>query len=116
MCDSDLESKLDLFCYNKCDNDSNSLIKKCRGVVFNQNQIVIKGMPYTEEYTSKIINDPRLDYFHQLALGITFLKENDIIFDDLKTSNIMEKGGQAAIIDIGYSMVKGDPELPEIDQ
>ena len=53
MCDSDLESKLDLFCYNKCDNDSNSLIKKCRGVVFNQNQIVIKGMPYTEEYTSE---------------------------------------------------------------
>ena len=69
-----------------------------------------------EEYTSKIINDPRLDHFHQLALGITFLKENDIIFDDLKTSNIMEKAGQAAIIDIGYSMVKGDPELPEIDQ
>ena len=34
MCDSDLESKLDLFCYNKCDNDSNSLIKKYLSYLF----------------------------------------------------------------------------------
>ena len=69
-----------------------------------------------EEYTLEIIDDSRLDYFHQLALGLTFLKENGITFNDLKTSNIMEKNGQAAIIDVGYSLIEGNPELPEIEQ
>jgi len=69
-----------------------------------------------EEYKSKIINDSRLEHFHQLALGLTFLKENGITFDDVKTSNIMDKNGQAAIIDVGYSIIEGKPELPEIEQ
>jgi serine/threonine protein kinase len=51
-------------------------------------------------------------YLHQLALGLTFLRENGIIFDDLKASNIMEKGNQVAIIDIGYSAVEGDEQIP----
>jgi len=69
-----------------------------------------------EEYANKITSDPRFEHFHQLALGLTFLKENGITFDDLKASNIMEKNGQAAIIDVGYSMIEGNPELPEIEQ
>jgi len=52
------------------------------------------------------------EYLHQLALGLTFLRENGIIFDDLKGSNIMEKGNQVAIIDIGYSSVEGDEQIP----
>jgi hypothetical protein len=68
-----------------------------------------------EEYTLRVLDDSRLDYFHQIALGLTFLKENGITFDDLKTSNIMEKSGQAAIIDIGKSIVEGNPGIPEIN-
>jgi len=51
-------------------------------------------------------------YLHQLALGLTFLRQNGIIFNDLKGSNIMEKGNQVAIIDIGYSAVEGDEQIP----
>jgi len=51
-------------------------------------------------------------YLHQLATGLTFLRENGIIFDDLKASNIMEKGNQIAIIDIGYSSVEGEDQIP----
>jgi len=50
-----------------------------------------------------VLSDPRTLYFNQLALGLTFLYNNGIIFNDLKTSNVMEKNGQIAIIDIGYA-------------
>tara|TARA_Y100000296_G_scaffold3106_1_gene4290 strand:- start:1322 stop:2269 length:948 start_codon:yes stop_codon:yes gene_type:complete len=76
----------------------------------------LNSVEEAQEYTNKILNDPRLDYFHQLASGLTFLKENGIKFDDLKASNVMEKNGQAAIIDVGYSLIEGNPELPEIEQ
>jgi tRNA A-37 threonylcarbamoyl transferase component Bud32 len=33
------------------------------------------------------------------------------VFRDLKGPNVMEKDGQIVIIDIGYSNIKGDPEL-----
>ena len=35
LVDSDEENKLDMFCYVKCDDSYNDLIKQCRGVVFN---------------------------------------------------------------------------------
>ena len=57
------------------------------------------------ETARKILQDPRTEYFNQLALGLTFLFENGVKFNDLKMSNIMEKAGQIAIIDIGYSQV-----------
>ena len=53
LSDSDLEAKLDLFCYNKCSNNEQELIKNCRGVVFNGENIVLRGFPYTEEYTTE---------------------------------------------------------------
>ena len=68
-----------------------------------------------EEYVSQIMRSPKMQYFHQLALGLTFLFENGVIFRDLKTSNVMEKDGQIAIIDIGYSTVKKDVEIPNIE-
>ena len=76
----------------------------------------LNSVEEAEEYTNRILNDPRLDYFHQLASGLTFLKENGIKFDDLKASNVMEKNGHAAIIDVGYSLIEGNPELPEVEQ
>tara|TARA_A100001515_G_scaffold32192_1_gene25146 strand:- start:71920 stop:72810 length:891 start_codon:yes stop_codon:yes gene_type:complete len=55
------------------------------------------------EHANKVLSDPRSLYLNQLASGLTFLYDNGIIFNDLKTSNIMEKNGQIAIIDIGYA-------------
>jgi hypothetical protein len=65
-------------------------------------------------HTQEVLEDPRLNYFHQLCLGLTFLFNNGVKFDDVKTTNIMQKNGQAAIIDIGKGMVRssaGDPPL-----
>ena len=56
LADSDDESKLDLFCYNKCDNTENQLVKNCRGVVFNGDDIVVRGFPYTEEFVTEVEN------------------------------------------------------------
>ena len=50
----------------------------------------------------------RLD---EIASGMTFLKENGVIYTDIKPSNIMLKNGKAAIIDLGRSSVKGYPQI-----
>ena len=66
------------------------------------------------QQASSILNDPRVLYFNQLALGLTFLYKNGIIFNDLKMSNVMEKNSEIAIIDIGYSIVTQNYDIPEI--
>lgn len=50
LVDTDEENKLDMFCYVKCNDEDNKLIKQCRGVVFNDQDIVMKAFPYTTEY------------------------------------------------------------------
>lgn len=49
--DSDEENKLKLFCYNTCNNESDDFVKSCRGVVFNNETLVLRGLPYTNEYS-----------------------------------------------------------------
>ena len=56
----DSDNGLDLFCYIKCDSTDSDVLKKCRGVVFNGDKVVMNGFPYTYEYTEeddKIIYD-----------------------------------------------------------
>ena len=67
-----------------------------------------------QEYLNANIDNPKHDYFHQLALGISHLFSNGVTFNDLKSSNIMEKNDQAAIIDIGYSRVQSSQPIPEL--
>lgn len=50
LVDSDEDSKLDMFCYLKCGESDNELLKQCRGVVFNEDNLVMKAFPYTNEY------------------------------------------------------------------
>lgn len=50
LVDSDEENKLDMFCYVKCSESDNDLLKQCRGVVFNGDALVMKAFPYTIEY------------------------------------------------------------------
>ena len=52
MVDTDDDHKLDMFCYVKCDDSNDDIIKKCRGVVFNGETIVMKAFPYTTEYNN----------------------------------------------------------------
>lgn len=50
LVDTDEENKLDMFCYVKCSESDNELLKQCRGVVFNGNTLVMKAFPYTSEF------------------------------------------------------------------
>jgi serine/threonine protein kinase len=50
-------------------------------------------------------------YINDLASGLTFLKNNGVFFEDLKTTNVMSVNDRLIIIDIGKSRVKGSPEL-----
>jgi len=54
------------------------------------------------------------EYVSQIATGLTYLKRNGIIFSDLKPGNVMNKDGQAAIIDVGRSYVKEYVDIPTI--
>ena len=49
----DSDNGLDLFCYIKCDSTDSDVLKKCRGVVFNGDKVVMNGFPYTYEYTEE---------------------------------------------------------------
>ena len=51
LVDSDEENKLDLFCYINCNKTDPDFLKCCRGVVFNEEKLILKSFPYTTEYT-----------------------------------------------------------------
>lgn len=53
LTDKDEENGLELFCYVSCNANDSPDIKKCRGVVFHNEDIVMNAFPYTEEYTEK---------------------------------------------------------------
>lgn len=52
MVDSD--DSIQLFCYSNCSDDDPDYIKACRGVVFENDELILKPFSYTPEFT---IND-----------------------------------------------------------
>ena len=50
LVDSDEETGLDLFCYNRCFNDEDNFVKQCRGLVYHGDTLVLKAFSYTDEY------------------------------------------------------------------
>lgn len=48
--DKDEATGLELFCYVHCSPEDDSIIHQCRGVVFHENNIVMRAFPYTLEY------------------------------------------------------------------
>ena len=50
--DVDPENGLELVCYDECNDNSDDIVKNCRGIVFKGNDIVFKGFPYTYEIRS----------------------------------------------------------------
>jgi hypothetical protein len=57
LVDTDEDNKVDMFCYVKCGENDNELIKQCRGVVFSGNDLVMKAFPYTSEFNHTQIKD-----------------------------------------------------------
>ena len=57
LVDSDEENKLDMFCYIKCSDEDNDFIKQCRGIIFNEDKLVLKAFPYTVEYNTDQTNE-----------------------------------------------------------
>ena len=53
LVDSDPSTGLDLFCYIKCNDSDPEIFKQSRGVVFHGEDVVMRGFPYTIEYTEK---------------------------------------------------------------
>ena len=53
MTDSDEEAGLQLFCYVNCNPNDENIVKQCRGVVFNNQEVVMRAFPYTLEYGHK---------------------------------------------------------------
>lgn len=51
LTDTDEASGLELFCYVKCGAEDDDNIKKCRGVVFHKDTIVMNAFPYTIEFS-----------------------------------------------------------------
>ena len=48
--DTDTTTGLELFCYTKCGPDDEPLLRQCRGIVFKDEEIVMRAFPYTIEY------------------------------------------------------------------
>lgn len=52
LVDSDEETGVEMFCYNSCSNGDNYFVKQCRGIVFQGEKLVMKAMPYTDEFVN----------------------------------------------------------------
>lgn len=62
----DSDNGLDLFCYIKCENSDNKIVQESRGVVFEGDNIIMKGFPHTLEYKQHdldIVEKEILDVF-----------------------------------------------------
>ena len=57
MTDSDEAYGLQLFCYVQCGPEDEPLLSQCRGVVFNDQNIVMRAFPYTIEYSDDQSNE-----------------------------------------------------------
>ena len=73
MTDSDEAYGLQLFCYVQCGPEDESLLGQCRGVVFNDQNIVMRAFPYTIEYSD--------DQMNEIETNITSKMKDCRIFD-----------------------------------
>jgi hypothetical protein len=48
---ADSDGDLSLFCYTNCDSNDSALLKQSRGVVFDGVELIMKGFPFTNDYT-----------------------------------------------------------------
>lgn len=48
----DKEGELELFSYSNCTNSASDVLKNARGIVFHNDEVVARSLPYTHEFTS----------------------------------------------------------------
>lgn len=51
LIDSDPENNIDLFSYDNCAPTDPEVVKACRGIVFENDNIILRSFPYTYEFT-----------------------------------------------------------------
>jgi serine/threonine protein kinase len=69
----------------------------------------------SEEKALSCSQKPKFEYVDQVCKGLTFLFENGVEFQDLKTTNVMNDNGRLVIIDIGKSFVRNKQMIPDIE-
>jgi len=52
LVDTDPDNKLDLYCYVRCMDSSNQIVKSCRGTITLNSKVILQTYGYTHEYTS----------------------------------------------------------------
>lgn len=57
MTDSNTDSGLEVYSYNDCTSESPDFVKRCRGVVFNGDNLLVKTFDYTPEYTENCVEE-----------------------------------------------------------
>ena len=55
--DRDEKENLDLFCYVDCNNKDTKTVKKCRGLVYNGDKLIMKAFPFTPDYDCNNIEE-----------------------------------------------------------
>ena len=56
MTDEDLDGKLQLFCYDYCNNQSSNEVKQSRGLIYKNGKPFLKSFGFTPQYTLNDIN------------------------------------------------------------
>ena len=55
--DRDEKENLDLFCYVDCNNNDTKTVKKCRGLIYNGDKLIMNAFPFTPDYDCKDIQE-----------------------------------------------------------
>ena len=48
MVDENQEYNLNLFCYLNCDETKEEIVKRCRGLIYDGDKLVLQAFPYTQ--------------------------------------------------------------------
>lgn len=73
LSDSDPHSELDMYSYNSCKDADPEIIKKCNGIVFNKENIVVDGLPYIKTFNTSDNNLlPFLDSLEQFRTFLSY--------------------------------------------
>ena len=70
MTDINNANDLSMYCYTNCDDNSNNLVKKTRGIVFNKDKIIVRSLGFTSDYTihnKEIVNSNNNEPIWQAA-------------------------------------------------
>lgn len=67
LVDSDETMGLEVYNYNSCSDNDTDVLKQCRGLVFQHDNLIFKGFTYTREYTYENYNNQELTQYTDLS-------------------------------------------------